>query len=415
MEPSERERISHVFRRLGPGSHPGLAATAGDTDEAIHRALDLSGSAPEPPDLPAPATAEEAYDPAGAAEPIRWWIGSMTTSERILVERLTWFWHHHFATGLAKVRIPYLLWRQHLRLRSLATGSFRDLLAAVATDPAMLLYLDGIHNTADRVNENYAREVMELHTLGPGAYTQGDVAEVARACTGWVIHLPFVSRAVAAAGDTPEWEPFLVASRHDDGVKRILGREGRFDLDDTVEILLEHPATARHVASRLFTHLVGHPPDPETAEALAAGWSDDYQVTELVERIVAHPDFLAERAVRAKVRTPLERLVAILQAFGDGTVPEAAGLTLHRLDYLPFNPPNPAGFPDGDVLLGPFQLVHAVDLLGGLDQPPPAPPGETLAALGLFDVSDATLATLEGADPALRTALAVTSPEFALV
>ena len=109
-------------------------------------------------------------------EMVDWWVGRMQQPDRLVEERLTWFWHDHFATSVAKVRVPYLMWQQHLTLRQHATGNFADLLKAVARDPAMLLYLDGITNAADERNENFGRECLELFTMGrDGGYTQDDV------------------------------------------------------------------------------------------------------------------------------------------------------------------------------------------------------------------------------------------------
>lgn len=387
-----------------------------DPESAISRALDLSGPAPQPLQLEPPAGQEEATDPAAMAEPIRWWLQTMVSSPRLLEERLTWFWHDHFATALRKVRIPYLLWAQHLTIRRLATTSLRELLHAVATDPAMLLYLDGISNVAGRVNENYAREVMELHTMG-GGYTQRDVAEAARAFTGWVVYIPYVERARAAlAGRVEPWSAVFVPQRHDHDTKELLGRRGTLDLPAALEVLLELPATARNVASKLFTELVGFPPDPATGDQLGTLFHRQYSVMELVEAVVSHPSFLSDEAVRSKVRTPVERLVAIAQGFGGGNgIPSEAVLALHRVAYLPFNPPSPAGFPRGELLWGPYQLVHAFDLVAVAERTSQLSPSGLLTRLGVHDACDETLRVLEQAPASLRVPLAANSPEFALV
>ncbi len=410
------EQVFHVFRRLGMGPHPDLAARISDPDEAIARALDLSAPAPTPPTMEVPYDRDDARDPAQIADVLRWWISQMVNTASPIVERLLWFWHDHFATGLRKVRIPYVMWRQHLTLRQLATGSFRDLLHATATDSAMLLYLDGPQNAADAPNENYAREVMELHTMGPGHYTQDDITEAARAFTGWVVNIPYIRRIQRVAGDTPPWDSFFFPERHDPGTKTVLGQVGRFGLADVLDILLEQPATATFVARKLYLDLVGLEPDPATLDRIADRFRDDYQVMPLVEAIVSEPAFLSEEAMRAKVRTPVERLVGLLQGFAPGEdVPTEAVLVLHFLAYLPFNPPNPAGFPKGRTLLGPYQLTHAFDLMRAI--PPPGDLGTdaVLARLGLADVSVPTRTVLDRApDGPTRVALAFNSPEYAL-
>ena len=255
-----------------------------------------------------------------------------------------------------------------------------------------------------------------LHTMGPGNYTQADITEAARAFTGWVVNIPYVPRIRQVAGDTPPWASFFVPRRHDAGSKTVLGRVGRFTLPDVLDILLEQPATAAFVARKLYRELVGLEPEPSTLERLAAGFREDYRVMSLVEAIVSDPAFLSSEAIRAKVRTPVERLVGMLQGFAPGQeVPTDAVLILHFLAYLPFNPPNPAGFPEGRTLLGPYQLTHAFDLLRAIPPPGELSTDEVLTRLGLADVSASTRAVLDRApDGPTRVALAFNSPEYAL-
>ena len=173
------------------GVHVDVARTVDDTDAAIDVALDLSAPAAQPLELAAPADYEAARNVQAIAEPIAWWIGRMASSDRLVEERLVWFWHDHFATSIAKVRVPYLMWQQHLTIRQHATGNFAELLHAIARDPAMILYLDGITNAAQERNENFGRECLELFTMGrDGGYTQNDVVEASRAFTGWVVNIP---------------------------------------------------------------------------------------------------------------------------------------------------------------------------------------------------------------------------------
>jgi len=413
---STKEKIAHVYRRLGMGAHPDLVAATESVEDAIARALSLDYEAPPLPEMEVPMSREDAQDVATLAGPLRWWLTSMVSSPRLIEERMAWFWHDHFATSVRKVRIPYLMWKQHLTIRAHATGSFAELLRAVAVDPAMLFYLDGAHNQVESINENYARELMELHTMGTGNYTQTDVVEAARALTGWVVKVPYARSASRFPADLPPWESIFAPFRHDEGSKTLLGVTGNLDLDDVMEILLDQPATSRFVASKVWEELVGTSPEPSTLDGVAAIFAVDYSIMALIEAIAATPDFVSDEAIRAKVRTPVERLVAVAQGLGGDELDERLGFALHGMAYLPFNPPNPAGFPRGRVLLGPQQMVHSFDLVAAAQPNGYQETGEILARIGLFDVSGDTRRVLDLApDPSTRLALAVNSPEFALV
>jgi uncharacterized protein (DUF1800 family) len=197
----------------------------------------------------------------------------MRGGQRLVEERLTWFWHDHFATSITKVRVPYLMHQQHLTIRQHATGSFADLLHAIAVDPAMLVYLDGNTNAAGSVNENFGRECLELFTMGiGGGYTQEDVVEASRAFSGWVVNVP--GRRRSPPGTAP-WTASFVPQRHDTGTKTLLGVTGALDLPAALDVILEHPSTRRFVAARLYRELVGIEPDDATAARLGDAFGCD--------------------------------------------------------------------------------------------------------------------------------------------
>ena len=165
-----------------------------------------------------------------------WWFQEMIATSSPLTERMTLFWHNHFTSSLRKVKWPPLLYRQNVLFRRMAVGSFRDLLGAVAKDPAMILYLDTQTNNKSHPNENFARELFELFTLGEGHYTEQDIKEAARAFTGWKLNRRDGS--------------FRIARRqHDHGTKTVLGKTGRFSGDDILAIALDQPSTAIHVVT----------------------------------------------------------------------------------------------------------------------------------------------------------------------
>jgi uncharacterized protein (DUF1800 family) len=421
---SDRERIAHVFRRLSMGAHPDLVAVVDDTDAAITRALDRSGPAVTPLELPVPTDVRSANLVREVLSMIDWWVGRMQQPDRLIEERLSWFWHDHFATSVLKVRVPYLVMQQHVTLRQHALGNFGELLKAVARDPAMLLYLDGITNAATERNENFGRECLELFTMGrDSGYTQDDVVAAARAFTGWVVAIP--DRPLLARLGAP-WSAVFLPRRHDADSKTLLGVTGALDMDAALDIVLDQPATAQFVAAKLWRDLVGLDPDDDTITALARDFRRDYEIRPLVEAIVQRDAFTSDAAVRAKYRSPVEKLVGIVQATGS-TMPASStprrardvgpARALRAMSYLPFLPPNVAGFPKGSRLLGPADLVHTFDLLQAVDGPPRAKSVDDLfARLGLFDVSDTTRTVVQRErDPGRRFVLAATSPEYTLV
>ncbi|MGQ0825275.1 MAG: DUF1800 domain-containing protein [Actinomycetota bacterium] len=408
-----RERIAHVFRRLSMGVHPDLARHTDTVDDAIARALDVSATPAIAPTMPQPADEDAARDYSRLAEPVGWWYAQMIGSPRLIEERLVWFWTDHFATGIQKVRSPDLMWRQHLTIRQLATGSFADLLRAIATNGAMLVYLDGIQNSVERTNENYAREVMELHTLGRGSYTQADVVAAARAFTGWVVNQPFRPRTQRFGSP---FESYFAPNRHDAGEKMLLGVTGALDLNGAIDVLLDQPASARFIGAKLYRALVGVEPDEQSVDRIAAAFRRDWSILALVERIVRDAAFVEDSAVRTIVRTPIEKLVGLAQAVGAPSVDVATtSAVLRSLGFSPFAPPNPAGYARGRALLGPHQLVHTFDLIDAAGGEVDVDANETLARFGVYDATDATLGALAAASTARgRTLLALGSPEFAL-
>ena len=429
---SERERVAHVVRRLSMGVHPDRLGALSDTDAAIAAALDLSAPPPAPLDVPA-LTDYRQQRVTDISGPIVWWAEQMRSGNRMIEERLTWFWHDHFATSVVKVKSPYLLYRQHLTIRQHALGNFADLLVSVSKDPAMLLYLDGVTNQARQVNENFGRECLELFTLGiGGGYTQEDVVEASRAFTGWFVNIP--GRRFTRP-DVPLWSANFLSPRHDSGEKTLLGTTGNLDMDGALDVILEQPATGRFIASKLYRELVGVEPDDETAARLGDAFARDYAILPLVEAVTAEPAFTDDAAVRAKARTPVEKFVGLIQAVPGATVDAAGsnprsgrrnqqqatlGQALRAVGYIPFVPPNVGGFPGGESLLGPHQLVHTFDLLAAIPTAPDPALTDDVAALfarfGAFDVSDRSrdVVTRER-DPGRRLALVFTSPEYAAI
>ena len=413
---SEREKISHVFRRLGFGTQPELVESADSLDAALTDALDLSVPAEPLPQLEPPLDAEAIRDRSQTRQLLGYWLRQLAFSPRRLEERLVWFWHDHFATDLRKVQVPYLMYQQHLTVRQHATGSFADLLHAIAIDPAMLIYLDGTRNAADALNENFGREVMELFTMGRGNYTEDDVVAASRAFTGWVVMRPGgrAERLVDAAPWSAQFIPF----RHDAGTKTLLGQTDTFNSSEAIDVLLEQDATASYIAGKLFNELVGWWPDDATSGRIATAFRNSYSVIDLVAAIIAEPAFLSEEAIGTRVRSPLEKVVGIAQAFGLGDrAQRGIEESLRTMSYVPFVPPNVAGYPEGVRLLDPHRLIHTFDLVSMIPEgTAELSTSDLMARLGLFDISETTRRVLDAMPSGGgRLSLAINSPEFHVV
>lgn len=417
---SSREQIAHVIRRLGIGANPLLVQEEDTVEGAIGRMLDLSGDPAEPPTVEPPQTWEDVDYEIWPEQLLPWWMDTIATGRQPLVERLTWFWHDHFAVGGGKVDHSYVLWNHHRLVRGHATGNFADLLHAISKDPAMLWYLDGNRNTVDAPNENFGREVMELHTLGVGNYSQRDVSEIARAFTGWVVNEPHWERSGFVYDDLPPWSAVLDTEQFDTGKKTVLGRTQPFGMDDALDLLLERPETGRYVAGALYREIVGREPSPATTKRLGKRFARTYDILPLVEDIAADEAFVSDDAIRAKVRSPLEKAASVLQGLprSDDEDPGSIAWTLSKLDYLPMHPPNPAGFVSGEELLDPARLLGGFELLyqvRNLDDED-APEIDPFEALGIYDISTETRALVERFPrPGLQIALVFGSPEFLVV
>ncbi|MGH8849619.1 MAG: DUF1800 domain-containing protein [Casimicrobiaceae bacterium] len=284
-----------------------------------------------------------------------WWIGEMLATPSPLTERMTLFWHNHFVSSQQKVKLAELMYRQNVTLRAQALGNFGAMLHAIARDPAMIVYLDSAQNRRGAPNENFARELMELFTLGQGNYGEHDIKEVARAFTGWSLDR-----------DSGEFRfrPFL----HDYGSKTVLGRTGRFDGDDVVDILLAQPATAEFVTRKLWREFVS--PDPDRAEVrrIAARFRDSgYDVKTALYALLTSDAFYARENRGTLVKSPVDLVVGTLRQFGlqpGDTISfavAAAGMGQNL-----FSPPNVKGWPGQEAWINTSSLLARKQFLDRL-------------------------------------------------
>ncbi len=323
--------------RAGFGPAPGQAeALAGQRVEAAVQSL----TRPAGPALlhgPAPTDDEgNALAPADAwGQDHCWWLDRMVRSDQPLVERMTFIWHDWFANSNAKVNDQQRMLDQNQLFREHALGSFLDLFMAVTPDPAMLVFLDGIYNSRTDPNENYAREMMELFSLGAdrGAYTEKDVRELARALTGW----------------TAEWTEsaglqnfHFAAGRHDNGNKTVFGQAGKWSWEDAVRLCVSHPLHASFFCAKLWSYFVPTPPSEPTLASLQGIYlGSGYGIAPVVEAILQHPDFLNGPEL---VTPPVVYNAGLLRAIGRPIDTTAWAWLSAGAGQQLFYPPNVSGW-----------------------------------------------------------------------
>ncbi|ULA62235.1 MAG: hypothetical protein LZF86_10095 [Nitrospira sp.] len=282
-----------------------------------------------------------------------WWYQELLTTPSPLTERMTLFWHNHFTSSFHKVKWPALLYHQNVLLRRHALGSFRDLLFQIAKDPAMVLYLDTQTNRKDHPNENFARELFELFTLGEGHYTEIDIKEAARAFTGWHVAL---HRSGGFAFNRRQ---------HDSEVKHVLGKTGAFGGEDILAIALDQPACARYLTAKLWREFVSDEPDARAIEWLAAEFRNNgYRIAPLLRGLLTMPQFWAPETRGALVKSPVELLVGTIRLL-NLPMADTAVLTKYgkRLGQDLFDPPNVKGWPGGTRWITSATLLNRWQLL----------------------------------------------------
>jgi hypothetical protein len=284
---------------------------------------------------------------------LSWWVDRMLAGHAPLRERMTLFWHGFFTSDATKVRLVELMIDQNELLRVHALGNFGEMLHAIVRDPAMLIYLDNISNTEASPNENLARELMELFSLGEGNYTEEDIREVARALTGY--------------GIDSKREFAFNPRKHDFGTKTILGVEGRHDARDVVDILLAQPACARWVAGSIITYLEGTKPDAERLERYAEILRGaDYELGPMLEEILLDSEFYRAEVVGARVSSPIDYLVGVCRRLGAEVRGEIVVRGAGLLGMSLFEPPNVKGWSEGPAWITTATLMNRANLAGVL-------------------------------------------------
>lgn len=346
--PFDLEEAGHLLRRTSFGG--GRARRQELVDMGLTAAVATVTSLPEPRG----AYAEELQllgslsSLEDAAVTRASWLARMLHDPHPFREVLTLFWHGHFATSIDKVGRSRLMERQLETLRNLGPGSLRALLMAVARDPAMILWLDGNANRRHHPNENFARELFELFTLGQGQYAEADVAEAARAFTGWHER---GGRFRFAAGE------------HDDGPKRVLAASGDLDGDDVIDAALAHPACAEYVGAKLFAAFVRPDPDAGLKRALGVVYREhQFDTRTFLQLLFASRAFFQPEARRALVASPVALAVGTARTLGLSLDTRALVGALSDMGQVLLAPPSVKGWDGGLAWLNTATLVARANL-----------------------------------------------------
>jgi uncharacterized protein (DUF1800 family) len=275
-----------------------------------------------------------------------WWANRMLSSPRPLEEKMALFWHGHFASNEAKVRDYRKLLGELQLFQKQGTGNFRDLTVAVAQSPGMLAFLDAGVNVKGAANENFAREIMELFTMGVGHYTEKDIREAARAFTGWnFVDLKFV----------------VNKDQHDDGEKTFLGKTGRFDGVDVIDIIMKQPVTADYIAGKIYRNFVREDLSPELQKQLGAVLRDNhYEIKPLLEKIFLSRDFYSPASVGTQIKSPVVLAVSTYHKLGLKSIPGVPDFNIATgaLGQQLFSPPTVAGWAGGQSWITPGLLLE---------------------------------------------------------
>ena len=303
-------------------------------------------------------------DDEGGEQLRGWWLYCMLHGGHPLREKMTLFWHNHFATSLAKVQSSALMFSQNCLLREHALGQFGRLLREISRDGAMMVWLDSNSNIKGKPNENYSRELMELFSLGVGHYTEADVREAARSFTGW---------RTDGAGFA------LDVQLHDCGLKTVLGQTGAWDGNDVVRIVLEQPAAAQFLVRKLYHFLISEiavPPDSLLEPLCESFRKSDYDIAALVKTMLASRHFYSNHAFRQRVKGPVEYVLGAAHAvYRRYDEQETEYRSLPQRMLVPwlgamgqhlFAPPNVKGWPGGPTWLNTSTMLARANFAGAL-------------------------------------------------
>ncbi|WP_248930276.1 DUF1800 domain-containing protein [Paenibacillus hamazuiensis] len=399
---TEKE-AAHLLNRAAffPGKQDVSTVLGLGKEETVRRLIageSLSGKPQEiPPLVSVKADGKElTEDQIGDQQ--TYWLYRMIHTEAPLIEKMTLFWHGHLTTSYRKVREIPLMVRQNELLRKYAVGNFHELVLEIGKDPAMMIWLDSNSNRKGKPNENYAREVMELFTLGIGNYTEQDIREAARALTGW--HYDKKTDAVT-------FQP----KQHDSGTKTVLGETGNFDETSFVDVLFRQEALPRFMALKLLRFFAADAPSDDWVKKVADDFITKSTVGEVLYNLFTSDEFYDDSIRGSLIKTPVEYVVGIVKAF-DLPMSKGFAQAARKMGQELYLPPDVAGWRGGTSwltstpLLSRYQFAESVarrvsnNLLTSADYAlgEHAKPEEWVTGLGknvgLWEIGDNTLQVL---------------------
>lgn len=359
---SNAEKIKHLFSRASFGlTVAEMQALALIPPEQAVEALLADSAPPEPPG----DWVSEPFDRRAFRQMSReerqawrqlnrrrinemrgWWLELMMSSAMNLREKMTLFWHGHFTSDIRSIELAQFLYLQNATWRKHALGNFRDFLKDMYKDPGMLFYLNGVQNRASHPNENFARELLELFTMGIGNYTEQDIKEAARAFTGWQV-------------DTINLTSYINERLYDRGTKTFLGRTGNFYGDHIIDIILEQEVTARFICRKLYEFFVSRELNQEFIDELAKTFRDnDYEIKPVLRQMFTSDFFYSDQVVASLIKSPVEMAVSNARMFSVKEINLRYLLRgTHDLGHDLLNPPNVAGWPGQRSWISPTTYV----------------------------------------------------------
>jgi len=385
------EKAAHLLNRIGFGGTPSeIESARAQGLDAILRQLVNSDDEPDKVPVPSWAHPQNLKEIRAALQALKegsperkermremqemqaaqtlelrhWWLKRMMTAKNPLREKVTLFWHGHFATSIQKVNNCYWMWLQNETLRRNALGNFKSLTRQMSRDPAMMIYLDLQESRKEHPNENWARELMELFTVGIGHYTEEDIRESARAFTGYRL-------------DNTTQDFQFAANQHDNTQKTFMSKTGAWDGDDVIDILMEQPACAEFVAAKLWRFFVEDEPPRKVVSAVAARLrAEKYEIRPVLREIFSSAEFFSRSAMYSHIKSPIEFLIQTTKLLeSELPPPRVVQNAMVQTGQLLFAPPNVKGWDGGRTWISPSTLLFRYNFAGYLvsGDPPIAP------------------------------------------